>query len=74
MAHTGLGVGNREGVYVMLTGTLMAIVGMIYAFYVKPVIHRGRRSRALADVLADETAAGSPKKRGETCEPEAVRA
>ena len=42
MAHTGLGVGNREGVFVMLTGTLMMIVGMMYAFYVKPVLRRRR--------------------------------
>ncbi len=46
--HTGLGVGNREGIGTMLFGTCLSIVGMIYAFYVKPVIKRRRREAVLA--------------------------
>ena len=41
--HTGLGVGNREGVITMLVGTTLSVIGMIYAFYIKPVIKRRRR-------------------------------
>ena len=42
--YTVLGVGNRHGVYVQLLGCIIAVIGMIYAFYVKPVIkQRARR-------------------------------
>jgi cytochrome c-type biogenesis protein CcsB len=37
---TVLGVGTREGVWLQLTGAIMAAIGMCYAFYVKPVIKR----------------------------------
>lgn len=45
---TGLGVGNRRGVYVQLFGSCLAVAGMIYAFYVKPIIRRRRQAAALA--------------------------
>jgi cytochrome c-type biogenesis protein CcsB len=42
---TVLGVGNRHGVNVMLFGCCLSVLGMIYAFYVKPVIKRRRQRR-----------------------------
>lgn len=50
MNYTGLGVGTRDGVLVMLAGTVLAIIGMIYAFYIKPIIKRQQRLRVLATV------------------------
>jgi hypothetical protein len=43
MAYTGLGVGNRKGVYIQLLGTCLAVAGMIFVFYIKPIIKRHRR-------------------------------
>jgi hypothetical protein len=42
--YTVLGVGNRNGVVIQLLGCCIAVIGMIYAFYVKPVIKRRRQS------------------------------
>ncbi|MBP7147614.1 MAG: hypothetical protein KBD01_08725 [Acidobacteria bacterium] len=50
MNYTGLGVGNRHGVGIMLLGAVMTVLGTLWAFYVKPVILRRR-------VLAGATAA-----------------
>lgn len=44
---TGLGVGNRKGVLTQLAGCTLAVVGMMYAFYVKPAIRRRRAQEAL---------------------------
>ena len=44
MNFTGLGVGNRNGVYVQLAGCCLSVAGMIYAFYVKHD-HAGIRIR-----------------------------
>ncbi len=52
MNYTVLGVGNREGVWVQLFGCCLAVVGMIYAFYVKPAIKRRRRMAVLASLAA----------------------
>jgi hypothetical protein len=57
MSHTGLGVGNREGVYIQLLGCIIAVVGMIYAFYIKPIIRRRRQ-----DAVYRQVAAGAFKK------------
>lgn len=51
-AYTVLGVGNREAVHEMLFGTILAIVGMIYAFYIKPILIRRRKEAALATAAA----------------------
>lgn len=45
MFYTGLGVGNRHGVGIMLLGSILTVVGTIYAFYVKPLIIRRRRDQ-----------------------------
>jgi hypothetical protein len=57
MAFTGLGVGNRQGVVTQLLGCCLAVVGMIYAFYIKPIIKRRRRDRVLAAVAESRTGA-----------------
>jgi hypothetical protein len=46
--YTVLGVGNRVGVNAMLAGCCLSVLGMIYAFYVKPVIKRRKQRDALA--------------------------
>jgi hypothetical protein len=43
MNFTGCGIGTRGGVHVQLAGTAIAVLGMIYTFYVKPIIIRRRR-------------------------------
>ncbi|MDB5328332.1 MAG: hypothetical protein JWM57_3901 [Phycisphaerales bacterium] len=43
-----LGVGNRPGVYIMVTGCGLIIVGIFYAFYIKPVLVRRMKNQALA--------------------------
>ena len=56
MNYTGLGVGNRNGVYVQLAGSTLAVLGMLYVFYVKPVLIRRkmRQSDAKASVSSEE--------------------
>ena len=44
--YTVLGVGNRVGVGVQLLGCCIAVLGMIYAFYVKPQLIKRRRQAA----------------------------
>ncbi len=52
MNFTGLGVGNRNGVYVQLAGCVLSVGGMIFAFYVKPIIRRRRQEQSWAKVAA----------------------
>ena len=54
--YTVLGVGNRHGVNVQLAGTCLAVLGMIYAFYIKPVIKRRRQQAVYARVSAERAA------------------
>jgi hypothetical protein len=42
--YTVLGVGNRNGVGVQLIGCCIAVAGMLYAFYLKPILRRRKRS------------------------------
>ncbi|MCB9849516.1 MAG: hypothetical protein H6817_02290 [Phycisphaerales bacterium] len=56
MAYTGLGVGNRNGVHAQLVGCCIAVLGMIYVFYVKPIIKRRRRQAVWASVKTQEPA------------------
>lgn len=46
--YTVLGVGSRHGVNIQLAGCCIAVLGMIYAFYIKPFIRRRDREKALA--------------------------
>jgi hypothetical protein len=50
--YTVLGVGNRNGVNVQLAGCCIAVIGMIYAFYYKPVLKRRRAQKAYAKASA----------------------
>jgi len=48
MNYTGLGIGNRNGVHIQLLGCCLAVLGMFFAFYVKPMIKRRRAEAAQA--------------------------
>ncbi len=50
--YTVLGVGNRNGVYVQLLGSIIAVIGMIYAFYVKPIIKQWRKKKIYASMAS----------------------
>jgi hypothetical protein len=43
-----IGVGNRPGVGIMVTGCVMIVAGLLYAFYIKPLIIRRMKAAALA--------------------------
>ena len=45
MSYTGLGVGNRNGLLIMLLGSILVALGTSYAFYVKPVLIRNHKRR-----------------------------
>jgi hypothetical protein len=47
-AFTVLGVANRPGILTMTVGCVMITLGLIWAFYVKPVIINRRKAQALA--------------------------
>lgn len=46
--YTVLGVGNRQGIWPMVLGSILIPLGCLYAFYVKPVLVRRRKLAALA--------------------------
>lgn len=58
MNYTGIGVGNRHGVLVMLLGSALTVLGTLYAFYVKPVVLRRLRDKGRA--RARRTTAAPP--------------
>ena len=68
MNYTGLGVGNRNGVYIQLAGCCLSVAGMIFAFYVKPVIKRRRAERARARIGGTESLEASRVPRGTSVE------
>ncbi|MCH2148064.1 MAG: hypothetical protein MK095_01380, partial [Phycisphaerales bacterium] len=45
--YTVLGVGNRVGVWTQLAGGTLMTLGMLYAFYIKPVLIRRRQDEAI---------------------------
>jgi hypothetical protein len=49
---TQLGIGNRPAVRVMVSGCIMIFGGLLYAFYVKPIIIRRMKQRALEAAAA----------------------
>lgn len=51
-SYTILGVGNRNGIYPMVLGCVMIVLGCLFAFYVKPVLIRRRQLAALAEAEA----------------------
>lgn len=54
---SGVGVGNRHGVWVMLLGAALISIGLVWAFYVKPVL-RQRRQRARRQTIEAATPEG----------------
>jgi len=44
--YTVLGVGNRHGIVTQLAGCTISVMGMLYAFYLKPVIRRRQLEQA----------------------------
>lgn len=66
--YTILGVANRHGVVMQLVGCCISVIGMIYAFYVKPWIKRRRRDAVYAAV-----AVGRTETRTRAATPEEVR-
>jgi hypothetical protein len=44
---TVLGVGNRPGVTIMIAGCVMICIGLLYAFYVKPIVIARMKKNAL---------------------------
>ncbi|MFQ5492364.1 MAG: hypothetical protein ACE5GE_16765, partial [Phycisphaerae bacterium] len=57
MNFTGTGVGNRNGVYIQLFGCCVAVAGMIYAFYIKPIVIRRRQQAAELNRAARKSSA-----------------
>lgn len=51
-SFTGIGVGNRYGIWPMILGSIMVPVGCMYAFYVKPILRRRKQEFALAAAAA----------------------
>ncbi len=68
--YTVLGVGNRHGVNAMLATSTLIVIGLIYAFYVKPLIRRRQQREALALAEARRTTNISPPGDGEPATPE----
>lgn len=60
---TGLGVGTRRGVVTALLGAILTCAGMLYTFYVKPIIRR--RLRAAVDRQIADGTLTSRRDRGE---------
>ena len=56
MNYTGLGVGNRHGVHIQLAGCCLAVSGMLFAFYVKPVMKRRAHERSRRKLSESERA------------------
>ncbi|HEX8323138.1 MAG TPA: hypothetical protein VF595_04415 [Tepidisphaeraceae bacterium] len=53
-----LGVGNRPGTYIMTAGCGLIIVGIFYAFYIKPVLLRRMKQKALANAQVKQRPVG----------------
>lgn len=51
---TILGIGNRPGVFAMTAGCVMIIVGIFYAFYIKPVIINRMKAKAIEAAKAKQ--------------------
>src|SRR5262249_13863402 len=52
---TVLGVGNRPGVNIMIVGCVMMVIGLLWAFYLKPIIIRRMKEKALAEAAAKKS-------------------
>jgi hypothetical protein len=61
--YTGVGIGNREGVYTQLAGCCLSVFGMLYAFYYKPILRRRMKDKAVAEAVASGKMGGGVKTR-----------
>ncbi len=52
-AWTGLGIGNRPARGLMWSGFIMIVIGLAYAFYLKPVIIRRMKQKAIEKAIAE---------------------
>lgn len=59
--YTVLGVGNRNGVWIQLAGCVIAVLGMAYAFYVKPVIKRRQKAEVMHELAAAKAEGRAPR-------------
>ncbi|MDP9175118.1 MAG: hypothetical protein M3O30_14820 [Planctomycetota bacterium] len=50
--NSTIGIGNRPGVTIMLVGFVLIVVGLMYAFYLKPIVTRRMKAAALARYAA----------------------
>jgi len=50
-----IGVGNRPGVDIMLAGCIMIVAGLLYAFYVKPIVIRRMKQGAVRKAAAKKS-------------------
>lgn len=55
-----LGVGNRPGVMMMALGCGLIIVGIFYAFYIKPIIIKLMKKRAMENAQRENRIGGFP--------------
>jgi hypothetical protein len=46
--YTVLGVANRPGIHVMTAGALLMVLGIGYAFYVKPILLKAKKAQVAA--------------------------
>jgi hypothetical protein len=51
--YTGLGIGNRPARGLLWAGFIMICVGLMYAFYLKPIIVRRMKENAIAKATAE---------------------
>lgn len=60
-SFTILGVGNRPGTLIMLIGCILIVVGIFYAFYIKPIIIKAMKEKALKKAQLASPAPAAPK-------------
>ena len=72
MNYTGLGVGNRNGVYTQLAGCCLSVIGMVFAFYIKPILKRRRREQAHSTTMREQEEKTGATTGAHTPEPIAV--
>jgi len=61
---TILGVGNRPGVDVMVSGCVMIVLGVLYAFYAKPIVIRRMKRNALQKAAEKQSRSEVPAEVG----------
>jgi cytochrome c-type biogenesis protein CcsB len=65
--YTGLGVGNRNGVFIQLLGCIIAVLGMIFGFYIKPMLMPAAAKKAAVksdDKSAEVSSEAAPAEGG----------